>query len=80
MSEEQKKETTFEQSLARLERIVSEMEGGTLPLDDMMKRFEEGRKLVASCTTALESIRQRIEQVVSAPGEPPKVAPLDILK
>ena len=31
MSEEQKKETTFEQSLARLERIVSEMEGGTLP-------------------------------------------------
>ena len=37
MSEEQKTETTFEQSLARLERIVSEMEGGALPLDDMMK-------------------------------------------
>ena len=77
MAEEKK---NFEDSLKKLEKLVAEMELGTLPLDEMMKRFEEGRKLVASCTTALESIRQRIEQVVSAPGEPPKVAPLDILK
>ena len=70
----------FEDALKKLERLVGEMESGDLSLDEMMKRFEEGRKLVASCTTALESIRQRIEQVVSAPGEPPKVAPLDILK
>ncbi len=73
-------EVNFEDSLKTLERLVTEMESGTLSLDEMMKRFEEGRKLVASCTTALESIRQRIEQVVSAPGAPPKVAPLDILK
>ena len=73
-------EINFEESLKTLERLVAEMESGTLSLDEMMKRCEEGRKLVASCTTALESIRQRIEQVVSAPGEPPKVAPLDILK
>ncbi|MBQ6011059.1 MAG: exodeoxyribonuclease VII small subunit [Kiritimatiellae bacterium] len=77
MSEEQKTETTFEQSLARLERIVSEMEGGTLPLDDMMKRFEEGRTLVAECTKQLEGIRQRIEKVTSA--VPPAVEPLNIL-
>ncbi len=77
MSEEQKKETTFEQSLARLERIVSEMEGGTLPLDDMMKRFEEGRALVAECTKQLEGIRQRIEKVTSA--VPPAVEPMNIL-
>ena len=77
MSEEQKKETTFEQSLARLERIVSEMEGGALPLDDMMKRFEEGRTLVAECTKQPEGIRQRIEQVT--PAVPPAVEPLNIL-
>ena len=79
MSEEQKKETTFEQSLARLERIVSEMEGGTLPLDDMMKRCEEGKKLVASCTQELEAIRQKIEKVVSGTAEPPQVEPMDIV-
>ena len=74
MSEEQQKKTTFEQSLARLERIVSEMEGGELSLGDMLKKFEEGRKLVQYCTSELESIRQRIEKVTAT--EPPQVEPL----
>ena len=76
MSEEQQKKTTFEQSLARLERIVSEMEGGELSLGDMLKKFEEGRKLVQYCTSELESIRQRIEKVTAT--EPPQVEPLSI--
>ena len=53
------------------------MEGGTLPLDDMIKRFEEGRALVAECTRQLDGIRQRIEKVTSA--VPPAVEPLNIL-
>ena len=68
---------TFEGALQKLEKLVDEMEGGTLPLGEMMKRFEEGRRLSAFCTAELESIRRRIEQVVSAPGEPPRVAPLE---
>ena len=76
MSEEQQKRTTFEQSLARLERIVSEMEGGELSLGDMLKKFEEGRKLVQYCTSELESIRQRIEKVTAT--EPPQVESLAI--
>ena len=70
---------TFEENLAKLEGIVSEMEGGRLSLDDMMKNFEAGTKLVASCTQELESIRQRIEKVVSGNQEPPQVEPLDIV-
>ena len=70
---------TFEENLAKLEGIVSEMEGGRLSLDDMMKNFEAGKKLVASCTQELESIRQRIEKVVSGNQEPPQVEPLDIV-
>lgn len=68
---------TFEGALQKLEKLVGEMEGGTLPLGEMMKRFEEGRKLSAFCTTELESIRQRVEKVVSAPNEPVRVEPLD---
>ena len=68
---------TFEGALQKLEKLVDEMEGGTLPLGEMMKRFEEGRKLFAFCTTELESIRQRVEKVVSAPNEPVRVEPLD---
>ncbi len=68
---------TFEGALQKLEKLVDEMEGGTLPLGEMMKRFEEGRNLSAFCTTELESIRQRVEKVVSAPNEPVRVEPLD---
>lgn len=68
---------SFEQSLKALEQLVSEMESGSLTLDEMMKRFEEGRRLVAYCTAELETIRQRIEKVTSA--VPPTVEPLDIL-
>ena len=42
-----------------------------------MAKFEAGRKLVAACTTELESIRRRIEKVVSS--EPPKVEAMDIV-
>ena len=68
----------FEESLKKLERLVGEMESGDLPLDEMMKRFEEGRRLVTFCTAELETIRQRIEKVTSA--VPPSVEPMDILK
>ena len=69
----------FEENLAKLECIVAEMEGGKLSLDDMMKNFEEGKRLVASCTQELEAIRQKIEKVVSGAEEPPQVEPLDIV-
>ena len=68
----------FEDSLKKLERLVGEMESGDLSLDEMMKRFEEGRRLVTFCTAELETIRQRIEKVTSA--VPPSVEPMDILK
>ena len=71
MAEEKK---NFEDSLKKLEQLVAEMESGTLPLDEMMKRFEEGRRLVAFCTTELETIRQRIEKVTSV--VPEKIEPL----
>ena len=53
----------FEDNLKKLEGLVAKMESGTLNLDDMIKAFEEGRALVATCQKDLESIRQRIEKV-----------------
>jgi len=42
----EKKSADFEQSLERLEELVEEMEGGELSLEEMIKHFEEGSKLV----------------------------------
>jgi len=53
----------FEENLEKLESIVSQMESGKMKLDDMIKSFEEGRKLVAQCEKDLASVRRRIEKV-----------------
>ena len=54
----------FEQSLGRLEKIVAEMEDGSLSLDDMVARFEEGQKLIESCTKTLNEVERKIEKLV----------------
>lgn len=56
----------FEDNLKKLESIVAGMESGQMKLDDMIKAFEEGRKLVAECQQDLESIRLRIEKVTKS--------------
>jgi len=56
----------FEDNLAKLEDTVRKMESGELSLDQMIVAFEEGRKLVDTCTKDLESIRLRIDKVTRA--------------
>lgn len=65
MEEKKKKPAdTFEKSLARLEKIVSEMESGSLSLDAMIERFEEGSALVKTCETRLDEVERKIEVLV----------------
>ncbi len=56
----------FEDSLRQLEALVAKMESGEMKLDDMIKSFEEGRRLVKACQDELASIRQRIEKVTES--------------
>ena len=58
----------FEDNLAKLEETVRKMESGELSLDDMILAFEEGRKLIETCTKDLASIRLRIEKVTKDGG------------
>ena len=60
---------SFEKSLARLEKIVEEMEGGNLSLDDMVARFEEGRKLIGFCNRSLNEVERKIEKLVAEGDE-----------
>ena len=56
----------FENNLKKLVGLVDKMESGEMSLDDMIKAFEDGRKLVAECQKDLESIRLRIEKVTKS--------------
>lgn len=58
------KPVDFEKSLERLETIVEEMEGGDLSLEQMIRHFEEGSKLVTLCSGKLNEVEQKIEKLV----------------
>jgi exodeoxyribonuclease VII small subunit len=51
---------TFEQSMKQLERIVQELEGGDLPLETAIKKFEEGMKLTKSCSEKLDDTEKKV--------------------
>ncbi len=58
------KETqTFEESLAKLEALVGQMESGNMGLEEMVKAFEEGQKLVKSCNDRLNEVEERIRVI-----------------
>lgn len=64
------KETeSFEDKLGRLEQLVDEMEGGGLPLEESLKKFEEGVALVRECEAVLKGAQLRVEKLTEKDGE-----------
>lgn len=65
------KSIDFEQSLTRLDEIVRQMERGEVPLEESLKLFEEGTKLVAFCTKLLDEAEMKVVRLTKgADGEP----------
>ncbi|HOJ52889.1 MAG TPA: exodeoxyribonuclease VII small subunit [Syntrophales bacterium] len=54
----------FEDAIKRLEEIVETMERGDLTLEESLKAFEEGVKLVRICTKKLEEAERKVEMLI----------------
>jgi exodeoxyribonuclease VII small subunit len=54
-------EKTFEASLTELEKIVTQLEDGDLPLEKSLKLFEDGVRLSRECKEKLTTAERRIE-------------------
>lgn len=75
-----KKSFQFEESLARLEGLVEQMEDGDLSLEESLKAFEKGIKLTRECQQALKQAEQKIQLLMeksSEPGEDPEPVPFE---
>jgi exodeoxyribonuclease VII small subunit len=57
-------ELKFEQSLEQLEKLVQDLEGGDLDLDEALKRFEKGVKLSKQLNQSLEEANRKVEKLV----------------
>ena len=58
-----KKQGTFEDSLKRLEKIVETLEQGSVPLDDIMRLYEEGVELSKRCLDELSQAELRLKRL-----------------
>lgn len=64
----------FESVLSDLETVVSELEAGALGLDESLKAYERGVKLVRAAQTRLDQMEGRLEELTQN-GD---VQPLDL--
>ncbi len=55
-----KKKKTFEESIQQLEKIVEDLETGDLPLEDALKKFEEGVDISKICSKKLDEIEKKV--------------------
>ena len=59
----------FEESMKKLETIVTELECGNLNLDESVKKFEDGMKIAKQCNKILEDAENKITILLEKDGE-----------
>jgi exodeoxyribonuclease VII small subunit len=52
---------SYEEALGELERLVSAMEGGQMPLDQLIENYRRGAELLQFCRTRLEVVEQQVK-------------------
>ena len=66
----------FEEALQKLETIVTAMESGDLPLENLIARYEEGVKLAKVCQDKLAEAELKIQQLEKTAVGELKLKPL----
>jgi exodeoxyribonuclease VII small subunit len=67
----------YDQVIARLEKLVGELEGGGLTLEQSLEKFAEGMTLAREAQKKLDEAERRIEKLVRTADGAEATAPLD---
>ncbi|MBP0616618.1 exodeoxyribonuclease VII small subunit [Jiella mangrovi] len=72
------KRMSFEDAIASLERIVTDLERGDVPLDVSIRIYERGEKLKNHCERLLSAAEDKVEKIkLNRAGKPTGTEPLD---
>ena len=52
---------TYEAALAELEQLVSQIESGQLPLEDLLTGYQRGAQLLQFCRDKLQAVENQIK-------------------
>ena len=58
-----KQDLRFEDAVERLESIIGRMETERIPLDDLLKDYEEGTQLLKLCRERIDNARARVDKI-----------------
>lgn len=67
------KSKSFEVLMEELERIVSQLESGDLPLEKSIDLFERGMKLAKEGTRKLDSAEKKVQMLIEKGGREQQV-------
>lgn len=56
-----KEPASYEQALAELDRLVQQMEGGQLPLDQLLDGYRRGADLLGYCRSRLQAVEEQVK-------------------
>ena len=73
-----KKKLTLEERLAQVEALIGEMEGGALPLEDALKRYEEGMQALSALEKELQAAQQKLTVLRRAADGSEEEVPLEV--
>jgi exodeoxyribonuclease VII small subunit len=78
MSDKSVSDMTFEEAMAELERVVSQLEGAQVALEDSIKLYERGEILKKHCEAKLKSAEEKVAQItLGADGAPAGLNPVE---
>ena len=73
-----KKKLTFEERLQQVEALIGEMESGALPLEDALRRYEEGMGALSALEKELMSAQQKLTVLRRAADGTEEEVPLEV--
>lgn len=59
------KKLDFAKEIERLDEIVNEVSSKALPLEESLKLYEEGTKIIKKLEAALQEASEKVEQIVN---------------
>ncbi len=72
------KNMTFEAALEHLEKAVTALESGDLPLEKALETFEHGVKMSRFCTHKLEEAEKKVELLLNVTDGTPQTTLFDM--
>lgn len=77
MTEKPIAEMSFEEAMAALEVVVTQLERGDVALEQSIALYERGAALKAHCADKLKSAEEKVELIRSAEGRAIGVTPVE---